>query len=93
MCSGKQIVSARWIDESTREHSRWEKLNLPYGYLWWIGNDNKHGYAAMGDGGNIIYVNTKGKMVISIASLFIPKANDRIKLIKEYIEPIFENCE
>lgn len=61
MCSGKQIVSARWIDESTREHSRWEKLNLPYGYLWWIGNDKEHGYAAMGDGGNIIYVNTKKK--------------------------------
>lgn len=93
MCSGKQIVSARWIDESTREHSRWEKLNLPYGYLWWIGNDKEHGYAAMGDGGNIIYVNTKKKMVVSIASLFVQNAKDRIGLIKEYIEPIFENCE
>ena len=31
---GKQIVSAQWIAESTREHSRWEELNLPYGYLW-----------------------------------------------------------
>lgn len=31
---GKQIVSAEWINESTKEHSRWKKHNLPYGYLW-----------------------------------------------------------
>ena len=91
MWNGKQIVSKGWIDESTKEHSRWEKLNLPYGYLWWVGNDKERGYAAMGDGGNIIYVNTKKKMVVSIASLFVPKVKDRIKFIKEYIEPIFED--
>ncbi len=49
-------------------------------------------YAALGDGGNVIYVNTKKKMVVSIASLSMPRAKDRIKLIKEYIEPMFENC-
>jgi len=90
MWNGKQIVSARWIDESTREHSRWEKHNLPYGYLWWIENGN--GYAAMGDGGNVIYINTKKKMVVAIASFFIPNAKDRIEFIKKYIEPVFENC-
>lgn len=88
--SGKQIVSTGWINEGTKEHSRWKKINLPYGYLWWIHED---GYAAMGDGGNIIYVNPKKNMVISIASLFMPRAKDRIDFIKEYIEPIFENCE
>jgi CubicO group peptidase (beta-lactamase class C family) len=83
----KQIVSSRWINESTKEHSRWEKLNLPYGYLWWteIGN----GYAAMGDSGNVIYINSKKKMVISIASLFKPTAKDRVELIQKYIEPLF----
>lgn len=92
MCNGKLIVSKKWIDESTKEHSRWKKLNLPYGYLWWVGDDKEHGYAAMGDGGNIIYVNTKKKMVVSIASLFMVNAKDRIEFIKKYIEPIFENC-
>ena len=43
----------------------------------------------MGDGGNVIYVNTKKKMVISISSLFMQNAQDRIKLIKRYIEPVF----
>ncbi len=84
--NSKQIVSAKWINESTKEHSRWEAQNLPYGYLWWIYKD---GFAAMGDGGNTIYVNTKKNMVVSIASLFRPKVKDRIELILEYIEPIF----
>lgn len=82
-----QIVSTKWINESTKEHSRWEKQNLSYGYLWWVENGN--GYAAMGDGGNVIYVNTKKKLVVSIASLFVPRAANRIDFIKEYIEPLF----
>lgn len=83
----KQIVSQKWIEESTTEHSRWKKPNLPYGYLWWV---NEDGYAAMGDGGNIIYINTKKKLVVSIAALFVPRAGNRMELIKDYIVPIFE---
>ena len=87
MWEGKQIISSKWIEDSTIEHSRWKKENLPYGYLWWV---NEDGYAAMGDGGNVIYVNTKKKLVISIAALFALKAGDRIELIKKDIEPVFE---
>lgn len=86
----KQIVPAWWINESTKEHSRWGSLS--YGYLWWIIDEKEHTYAALGDGGNVIYVNTNKNMVVSIASLFMPHAEDRIKLIKEYIEPMFEDC-
>ena len=85
MWEGMQVISSKWIEDSTREHSRWKKENLPYGYLWWV---NEDGYAAMGDGGNIIYVNKKKKLVISIAALFVPKAGDRIELIKKFIEPV-----
>lgn len=88
---GKQIISSDWINESTKEHSRCNQWKLSYGYLWWIIDEKEHAYAAMGDGGNVIYVNTRKNMVISIASLFMPHAKDRIKLIKEYIEPAFEN--
>lgn len=86
---GSQIVSTGWINESTSEHSRWKKEDLPYGYLWWTGIGN--GYAAMGNSGNVIYVNPAKEMVISIASLFKPTAKDIIKLIKNHIEPIFED--
>lgn len=84
---GKQIVSAGWIDESTKEHSRWEKLKLSYGYLWWV-DDKEHTYAAMGDGGNVIYVNAKKNIVVSIASLFKQNAKDRLELINKYIETV-----
>lgn len=84
--NGKQIVSAKWIQESTKEQSHWKKQNLSYGYLWWV---NENGYTAMGDGGNIIYVNRKKKLVVSSTALFVPKAKDRIELIENYIEPIF----
>lgn len=89
--NGNRIVSAKWIDESTKEQSRWKQCDLPYGYLWWIGEKN-NGYAAMGDGGNIIYVNKPGNMVVAITSLFQPRAKDRIAFIKEYVEPAFANC-
>ena len=89
---GKQIVSAGWIDESTKQHSYWDERKLSYGYLWWIVDGNEHSYAAMGDGGNVIYVNAKKKMVVSIASLFMPRPKDKIDFIKEQIEPIFEDC-
>lgn len=86
MWEGKRIVSSKWVEDSTREHSRWKKENLSYGYLWWV---NEDGYAAMGDGGNVIYVNTKKKLVVSMAALFVPRAGDRIELIKKYMEPGF----
>lgn len=85
--NGRQIVSAKWIHESTTEHSRWEEANLPFGYLWWVIDPQEQAYAAMGDGGNVIYVNTKKKLVVAIASLFMKNPPDRIELIKKYIEP------
>lgn len=87
--NGRQLVSAEWIDESTTGHSRWDKLL--YGYLWWIVDGNEHSYAAIGDGGNVIYVNPAKNLVVAIASLFKPYAKDRVEFIKKYIEPIFED--
>lgn len=87
----KQIIPRWWIDESTKEHSQCNQWKLSYGYLWWVIDDKEHAYAAMGDGGNVIYVNTKKRMVVSIAALFMPRAKDRLKLIKEYVEPMFED--
>lgn len=88
--NGSRIVSEKWIAESTSEKSRWKQRNLPYGYLWWLGEDK--GYAAMGDGGNIIYVDPKERMVVAITSLFLPRAKDRIEFIKKYIDPIFKKA-
>jgi CubicO group peptidase (beta-lactamase class C family) len=85
--NGKRIVSSRWIDESRREHSRSAQWGMAYGYLWWIIDGDS--YAALGDGGNAIYVNSRKNLVVSVAAVFKPDAKDSIGLIKNHIEPIF----
>lgn len=87
--NGNRIVSEKWVSDSTSEQSRWKQRNLPYGYLWWI-CEQDNDYAAMGDGGNIIYVSPDKNMVVAITSLFKPTAKDRITFIKNYVEPIFD---
>ncbi len=87
--NGRQLVPAQWIDESTAAHSRYG--NLLYGYLWWIIDENERSFAAIGDGGNVIYVNPVKNLVVAIASLFMPAAKDRIELIKKQIEPAFDD--
>ena len=86
--NGTQIVSENWIRESTCEQSRWLERNLPYGYLWWV-LEEEHGFAAMGDGGNIIYVNRRSNLVVAIASRFQPRVTDRIEWIRKYVAPVF----
>ena len=85
---GRRIVSEKWIAESTREQSRCTQWgNLGYGYLWWIIDEDS--FAALGDGGNAIYVNKRKKLVIALTARFVPDAKDRISWIKRELEPMF----
>ena len=86
--NGTQIVSENWIQESTCAQSRWLECNLPFGYLWWV-PEEEHSFAAMGDGGNIIYVNRRSNLVVAITSRFQPRVTDRIELIRKYVAPVF----
>ena len=84
--NGKQLVSASWLQESTKEHTRWNEF--PYGYLWWrLDSDGSGTFAALGDSGNTIYINPKEQVVIAIACHFKPRAKTRIDLINQYILP------
>lgn len=87
---GKQIVPPSWITLSTKEHIRWD--DLAYGYLWWVIDDHAHIYAALGDGGNVIYINSSKNLIVTVAGLFMPDVKDTIELIMQYIEPMFEIC-
>ncbi len=90
--NGRQIISDQWIFESTQVQSVWKARHLKYGYLWWVIDEAEHSYAALGDGGNAIYVNVKDKIVVAISSLFVPRVKDRIDFIKREIEPLFILC-
>lgn len=85
---GKYVVSKTWTDASTQPHSYWEEENLSYGYLWWIISEADQSFAAMGDGGNIIYVNRKKNTVIAITSLYRKGVVDRISFINQYVQPL-----
>lgn len=88
--SGIQIISNKWITESTQVQSVWKAHHLKYGYLWWVIDEVEHSYAALGDGGNAIYVNPKDRIVVAVSSLFAPRVKDRIDFIKGEIAPIFK---
>ena len=85
MWHGKQVVSDTWMAQCTAVHSRWDAL--AYGYLWWIVDEKASAFAALGDGGNVIYVNPQKNVVIAMTARFQPRARDRIALIREQIEP------
>ena len=66
-------------------------VHMKYGYLWSIPAGVRGAFAAMGDGGSIIYVEPGRKTVISIAAAFEPSAFDRTELVQECLEPFLES--
>ncbi len=88
--NGRQIIAEKWIDESTQVQSVWKARQRKYGYLWWVIDEAEHSYAALGDGGNVIYVNPKDRIVVAISSLFVARVKDRIDFIRKEIEPLFK---
>ena len=90
MYDNQQIVSEKWIEEMINprvvesDHFR----GMEYGYLWWIIDRERNIYAAIGNSGNVIYINLKKNVVISVASYFKPTIFDRVDFIQKYIEPV-----
>lgn len=87
--NGKQIVSSKWIDTlSTPTYTAGSEFrNMMYGYLWWILNEDKGIYAAIGNSGNVIYIDQEDQLVITVTSYFKPTILDRIDFIEEVIKP------
>lgn len=85
----EQILSSKWIDEMTRPRMATgvKFRNMMYGYLWWIINEEKNIYAAIGNSGNVIYIDPENSLVISVTSYFKPTVFDRIEFIEEIMKP------
>ena len=86
---GQQIVSSKWIREMTEPRTVEGKhfRGMDYGYLWWIISRKKGIYAAIGNSGNVIYINPEKKIVVAVASYFKPTIFDRVDFIQREIEP------
>lgn len=92
---GRQIVSQLWLDEMTKARTVESDMvrGMSYGYLWWIIHPEKNIYAAIGDSGNVIYVNPGDDAVVAVSSCFKPTVFDRVDFIEEYIVPFLLNGE
>ena len=93
--NGEQIVSAKWIAEMlaprTIEDGRLRGMH--YGYLWWIVHPERNIYAAIGDSGNVIYVDPGRNMVAAVSSYFKPAVLDRVDFIENALLPALRENE
>lgn len=86
---GKRIVSDKWIDDMTRPRKVESEYfrGMEYGYLWWIIHPERNIYAAIGNSGNVIYVDPENNLTVAVSSFFKPTVFDRVDFIEDVIVP------
>ena len=84
---GKQIISKEWIKEMLTPRQKLGMMfgYMEYGYLWYKPYKDKEVYAAIGDSGNIIYINKERNVSVGITGTFKPRIFDRVQFIEKYI--------
>ena len=80
----KVIVSEEYIREMlTPRQKLGERFgNMEYGYLWYKPIEGKEVYVAIGDSGNIIYINKDKNISVGITGTFKPRIFDRVAFIE-----------
>ncbi len=89
---GKRIISEEYLKEMTKPHLKLgERLGyMNYGYLWYKPFDDREVYAAIGDSGNIIYVNKEIHVSAGITGTFKPRIFDRVDFIEQKLLPVID---
>ena len=84
---GKQIISKEWIKEMLTPRQKLGMMfgYMEYGYLWYKPYSDKEVYAAIGDSGNIIYINKEKNVSVGVTGAFKPRIFDRVQFIEKYI--------
>ena len=87
---GKQIISSDWIRQMTTPYIKLGERfgNMYYGYLWYKPFENREVYAAIGDCGNIIYVNREKRVAVGMTGTFKPMIFDRVEFIEKNVLPL-----
>ncbi len=90
--NGRVIVSENYINEMTAPHLKLGERfgHMSYGYLWYRPYDDKEIYAAIGDSGNIIYVNKEKNVSVGITGTFKPRIFDRVDFIERKVLSVIE---
>lgn len=84
-----QILSEKWVKEMTSNHlTLGERFGyMQYGYLWYRPLKDDNVFAAIGDNGNIIYVNREKNLTVGITGTFQPRIYDRVAFIESKLLP------
>lgn len=87
--NGNRIISEEYLKDMLSPHLKLgERFGfMNYGYLWYIPYDDKEVYAAIGDSGNIIYINKEKKVSVGVTGTFKPRIFDRVDFIEQKVLP------
>jgi len=91
MSDGRRIVSEEYLEEMLTPHIKLgERFGyMSYGYLWYKPYDGREVYAAIGDSGNIIYVNKEKNISVGVTGTFKPRIFDRVEFIEQKVLTAF----
>ena len=79
-----QIVSGDWVNRATQTHTETDS-ELGYGYQWWT-YPSLSGYAALGMGGQTVFVIPRSDLVI-VTTADMDNHDEIFQLIEQYIVP------
>jgi len=84
---GKRIISEEYLNDMLTPHLKLDERmgNMYYGYLWYKPYAEREVYAAIGDSGNIIYINKENSISVGITGTFKPRIFDRVQFIEEKV--------
>ena len=85
-----RIVSSEWINSMLTPYQKLGERfgNMYYGYLWYKPFEDREVYAAIGDCGNIIYVNKDNNVAVGVTGTFKPMIFYRVEFIEKNVLPL-----
>ena len=85
--NGVRVISESYLKQMSQSYVSLDYKfgNQDYGYLWWLPHRNNDVIAAIGDGGNVIYINKKHNVVVAVTGYFKPLVFDRVEYIEKNI--------
>lgn len=88
----KRILSNEWIRQMTSPKIQLGKMfgDMKYGYLWYRPHMDSPVFAAIGDGGNVIYVDPEKGISVGVTGTFKPRIFDRVDFIEKSVIPFIE---
>ena len=93
--NNEQIISEKFVEDSTKPHAEVGMFDYEYGYLWWLskfgGEQKEEAFFMSGTGGSKIAVFPKLDLVVVLTSTYYSggmKSHDQTtKLLDQYIVP------